>query len=103
MDNEKVLNDIINAIKTVYDIEIPVNIFELGLIYDIDMNEENIVHIKMTLTTPNCPEAESMPIQVHDAVSVVEGVKGVNVEVVFDPPWDPSNISDEAKLELGLL
>jgi FeS assembly SUF system protein len=103
MSKETLTQSIIEALRTVFDIEIPVNIYDLGLIYKIDINDDNFVNITMTLTTPNCPVAESLPIDVHNAVKVVSGVNDVKVDVTFDPPWDPSQISDDAKLELGLL
>ncbi len=93
--------DIIGALKTVYDPEIPVDIYELGLIYGIEEEEDN-VKVKMTLTAPGCPVAEEMPKWVEDAVREVEGVKDVNVEMVFDPPWDMSLMSDEARLTLNM-
>ena len=93
--------DIIGALKTVYDPEIPVDIYELGLIYGIEEEKDN-VKVKMTLTAPGCPVAEEMPKWVEDAVKEVEGVKDVNVEMVFDPPWDMSLMSDEARLTLNM-
>ena len=93
--------DIIGALKTVYDPEIPVDIYELGLIYGIEEDKDN-VKVKMTLTAPGCPVAEEMPKWVEDAVKEVEGVKDVNVEMVFDPPWDMSLMSDEARLTLNM-
>ena len=93
--------DIIGALKTVYDPEIPVDIYELGLIYGIEEEEDN-VKVKMTLTAPGCPVAEEMPKWVEDAVREVEGVKDVNVEMVFDPPWDMSLMSDEARVTLNM-
>lgn len=93
--------DIIGALKTVYDPEIPVDIYELGLIYGIEEEKDN-VKVKMTLTAPGCPVAEEMPKWVEDAVREVEGVKDVNVEMVFDPPWDMSLMSDEARLTLNM-
>ena len=93
--------DIIGALKTVYDPEIPVDIYELGLIYGIEEEKDNI-KVKMTLTAPGCPVAEEMPKWVEDAVREVEGVKDVNVEMVFDPPWDMSLMSDEARLTLNM-
>jgi len=93
--------DIIGALKTVYDPEIPVDIYELGLIYGIEEEKDN-VKVKMTLTAPGCPVAEEMPKWVEDAVRGVEGVKDVNVEMVFDPPWDMSLMSDEARLTLNM-
>ena len=93
--------DIIRALKTVYDPEIPVDIYELGLIYGIEEEKDN-VKVKMTLTAPGCPVAEEMPKWVENAVREVEGVKDVNVEMVFDPPWDMSLMSDEARLTLNM-
>ena len=93
--------DIIGALKTVYDPEIPVDIYELGLIYGIEEEKDNI-KVKMTLTAPGCPVAEEMPKWVEDAVREVEGVKDVNVEMVFDPPWDMSLMSDEARVTLNM-
>ena len=93
--------DIIGALKTVYDPEIPVDIYELGLIYGIEEDKDN-VKVKMTLTAPGCPVAEEMPKWVENAVREVEGVKDVNVEMVFDPPWDMSLMSDEARLTLNM-
>ncbi|GAO28014.1 SUF system Fe-S cluster assembly protein [Geofilum rubicundum] len=95
--------DIVNAIKTVYDPEIPVNIYDLGLIYEVDVKEDGKVRIVMTLTSPNCPVAESLPQEVHDVVADLEGVTSVDVSMTFDPPWDRDMLSDEALLELGLL
>ncbi len=91
------------ALATVFDPEIPVNILELGFIYNIDIKENKDVNILMTLTAPNCPVAESLPIEVQQQVANVEGVGNVTVEVTFDPPWSMDRISDAAKLELGLL
>ena len=94
---------IIAEIKKIYDPEIPVNIYELGLIYKIEIkNEENVI-IEMTLTSPNCPVAESMPKEVEDKVRDVFGVNSAKVNIVFDPPWDKNMISEEAKLDLGML
>ncbi len=104
MDNIlKMETDVINAIKTVYDPEIPVNIYDLGLIYEIDVNDEGAVNIVMTLTSPNCPVAESMPLEVQETVRDLPGVTDVKVNMTFDPPWDRDMLSDEALLELGLL
>lgn len=91
------------AVKTVYDPEIPVNIYDLGLIYDIKVNEEGFVHLVMTLTAPGCPVAGSLPLEVEDAVRAIGGVSDVKVDVVWDPPWTMDRMTDEAKLELGLL
>lgn len=94
---------IIKVIKTIFDPEIPVDIYELGLIYDIMINEEFDVKIIMTLTTPNCPVAETLPVDVEEKVKTVAGVKSAKVEITFEPPWSQELMSDEAKLELGIL
>lgn len=94
---------IIKVIKTIFDPEIPVDIYELGLIYDIMINEEFDVKIIMTLTTPNCPVAETLPVDVEEKVKTVAGVKSAKVEITFEPPWSKELMSDEAKLELGML
>ena len=94
---------IITTIKTIFDHEIPVDIYELGLIYDIMVNENFDVKILMTLTTPNCPVAETLPVDVEEKVKTVQGVKDVEVEITFEPPWSQDLMSDEAKLELGIL
>jgi len=94
---------VIAAIKDIYDPEIPVNIYDLGLIYDVEITPENHALVKMTLTTPNCPVAESMPGEVELRVGAVPGVGHAEVELVWDPPWDPQRMTDEAKLELGML
>lgn len=91
------------ALSTVFDPEIPVNILELGFIYNIEIKENKDVNILMTLTAPNCPVAESLPVEVQQQVANVEGVGNVTVNVTFDPPWSMDRISDAAKLELGLL
>ena len=93
---------IISEIKKIYDPEIPVNIYELGLIYDIIVEKDNSVKIKMTLTTPNCPVAESLPKEVKDSVKQISSVKEVELDLVWDPPWDKSMMSEAAKLELNL-
>ncbi len=93
---------VIKEIKKIYDPEIPVNIYELGLIYDVTVKEKN-VSVKMTLTTPNCPVAESLPKEVKDSIMEIEEVKNVELDLVWDPPWDKSMMSESAKLELNLL
>jgi FeS assembly SUF system protein len=94
---------VIEALKEIYDPEIPVNIYDLGLIYDVDITADRHAMIKMTLTTPHCPVAESMPGEVELRVGAVPGIGHAEVELVWDPPWDPQKMSDEAKLELGML
>ena len=93
---------VITEIKKIYDPEIPVNIYELGLIYDVTVDKENKVYIKMTLTTPNCPVAESLPNEVKKSVQVIKEVKDVDLDLVWDPPWDKTMMSEAAKLELNL-
>ena len=94
---------VIDALKEIYDPEIPVNIYDLGLIYDVEITPENHAKVKMTLTTPHCPVAESMPGEVELRVGAVPGIGDAEVELVWDPPWDPQKMSDEARLELGML
>jgi FeS assembly SUF system protein len=94
---------VIEALRTVYDPEIPVNIHELGLIYRIDVEDDNTVRIEMTLTSPHCPVAETLPGEVEHKVAQVEGVKACEVKIVWDPPWHPSMMTEEAQLELGLI
>jgi FeS assembly SUF system protein len=94
-------DDIIAAIQTVYDPEIPINIWEVGLIYDVAVDDEGHVRVLMTLTSPNCPVAESLPIDVEEKVEAVDGVTSVEVEITWDPPWDPDMMSEAARLELG--
>ena len=94
---------IVGVLKSIFDPEIPVDIYELGLIYDIMINEDFDVKIMMTLTTPNCPVAETLPVDVEEKVKTVEGVNDVKVEITFEPAWSQDLMSDEAKLELGIL
>jgi FeS assembly SUF system protein len=94
---------VIDALKDIYDPEIPVNIYDLGLIYDVEITPDHHAKVKMTLTTPHCPVAESMPAEVELRVSSVRGVRDAEVNLVWDPPWDPAKMSDEARLELGML
>ena len=96
-------DSIVSMMKTIYDPEIPVDIFELGLIYEVKIEDDGQVFIDMTLTSPNCPVAESLPKEVEDKVASVEGVSSAKVNIVFDPPWDKDMTSEEAKLELGFL
>ena len=93
---------IIMALKEIYDPEIPVNIYEIGLIYEIKIDDDFIVHIVMTLTTPNCPVAESLPSEVRQKVLEIDGVKDVDLELTFEPPWTMDMLSPEARLELGI-
>lgn len=93
---------VVEALSTIYDPEIPVNIYELGLIYDIIIDAAAVVGIRMTLTAPACPAAQSLPLEVEDKVRRVEGVTGVKLDIVWDPPWDKDRMSDEAKLQLGI-
>ena len=95
-------DQIINEIKKIYDPEIPVNIYELGLIYDIKVENKNTAKVKMTLTSPNCPVAESLPKEVKDGIMQVEGIDKVDLDLVWDPPWDKTMMSESAKLELNL-
>jgi FeS assembly SUF system protein len=103
IDTEELKGKIIEAIQTVYDPEIPVNIFELGLIYEVSIFPVNNVFIQMTLTSPNCPAAQSMPAEVETKARAVEGVNEVTVEITFDPAWSQEMMSDAAKLELGFM
>ena len=100
---EAIAPKVIEALKTVFDPEIPVNIFEMGLIYDVIVNAEGRVGVKMTLTAPACPAAQSLPVEVRDKARTVEGVTDAKVEVVWDPPWTKDRMSDAAKLQLGML
>jgi FeS assembly SUF system protein len=99
----KLENTVVEVLKTIYDPEIPVDVFELGLIYEVRIDEDKNVTIEMTLTSPNCPVAESMPKEVEDKVAAIDGVNSAKVNIVFDPPWDKDMMSEEAKLELGFL
>jgi len=98
----RLTDDIIAGLKTVYDPEIPADIYEIGLIYKIDIADDRSVKIDMSLTSPNCPSAQELPIMVENAVTSVAGVRDAKVEVVWDPPWDPSRMSDEARLVLNM-
>ena len=101
--NEDLKNNVIDALKSIYDPEIPVDIYELGLIYDVAISEDGDAVVTMTLTTPHCPVAESLPNEVELRVLSVPGIRDSEVKLVWDPPWDPSKMSDEARLELGML
>jgi FeS assembly SUF system protein len=102
VDPNEIRELVIDALRAVYDPEIPVNIYELGLIYDIDVEDDGAVKIKMTLTSPHCPVAESLPSEVGRAASSAAGVRAADVEVVWDPAWNPDMMSEAAKLELGM-
>ncbi|GAA3558116.1 SUF system Fe-S cluster assembly protein [Snuella lapsa] len=103
IDTNALGEKIVNVLKTIYDPEIPVDIYELGLIYDVFVNEDYDVKILMTLTTPNCPVAETLPLEVEEKVKSLDDVKSAEVEITFDPPWSQDLMSEEAKLELGML
>jgi FeS assembly SUF system protein len=98
----RLTDEIVSALKTVFDPEIPADIYELGLIYKVDVDDDRLVHIDMTLTTPNCPAAAELPLQVENAVAGVSGVREAKVNIVWDPPWDPSRMSDEARTVLNM-
>jgi FeS assembly SUF system protein len=100
---DRITDDQVAQFKTVFDPEIPVDVYELGLIYKVDINDEGFVDIEMTLTAPGCPVAGEMPGWVEDAARKVQGVTGAKVNLVFEPPWTPARMSDEAKLELNML
>lgn len=100
---QKIGDDVVDLLRSIFDPEIPVNIYELGLIYDVQVSSDGDVKILMTLTSPNCPVAESMPEEVKQKVGTITGVKDVEVEITFDPPWSKDMMSEEAMLELGFL
>jgi FeS assembly SUF system protein len=101
-ETARLTDEIVTALKTVYDPEIPADIYELGLIYKVDIDDDRAVKIDMTLTTPNCPAAADLPEQVENAVAGVPGVREAKVTIVWDPPWDPSRMSDEARAVLNM-
>ncbi|MGD0419505.1 MAG: SUF system Fe-S cluster assembly protein [Xanthobacteraceae bacterium] len=101
-ETARLSDEIVNALKTVYDPEIPADIYELGLIYKVDVDDDRVVKIDMTLTTPNCPSAAELPAMVENAVASVPGVREAKVTIVWDPPWDPSRMSDEARATLNM-
>ena len=103
IDTDLIGEKVVSILKTIYDPEIPVDIYELGLIYDVFVNEDCDVKIIMTLTSPNCPVAESLPKEVEEKVESIKTIKSAKVEITFDPPWSKDLMSEEAKLELGLL
>ena len=98
----RLTDEIVSALKTVYDPEIPADIYELGLIYKVDIDDDRMVNIEMTLTSPNCPSAEQLPQLIENAVAGVPGVREAKVNIVWNPPWDPSRMSDEARTELNM-
>ena len=102
-DTQKLEQKVVEVLKKIFDPEIPVNIYELGLVYKVKAEDPDRVQIKMTLTSPNCPVAESLPIEVETKVSAMEEVTHASVEIVWEPPWNPEMMSEAAKLELGLL
>ena len=99
----EIKNEVIGTLRTIYDPEIPVDIYELGLVYEVNVDPGNNVHVLMTLTSPSCPVAESLPIEVEEKVKGVEGTNNVKVELTWEPPWDQEMMSEAAKLELGFL
>lgn len=103
IDTNELGEQVVRVLKTIYDPEIPVDIYELGLIYDVFVNEDRDVKILMTLTTPNCPVAESLPMEVEEKIKSIDMVHDAEVEITFDPPWSQDLMSEEAKLELGML
>jgi len=103
MSKKELEEKIVAVLKTIYDPEIPVDIYELGLIYDIKINEENAVDISMTLTSPSCPVAETLPVEVEQKVAGMPTISAAKVHITFEPPWDKSMMSEEAQLELGFL
>ncbi len=103
IDTSALGEKIVKVLKTIYDPEIPVDIYELGLIYDVMVNEDYDVKILMTLTSPNCPVAETLPVEVEEKIKSIDEIKDAEVEITFDPPWSQELMSEEAKLELGML
>ena len=103
IEKDMISERIVQVVKTIYDPEIPVNIYDLGLIYTIKLDDDFVAHVTMTLTAPNCPVAESLPIEVHEKVKEVEGVTDAKITLTFEPPWDRDMISESGMLELGFL
>lgn len=99
---QKLGEDVVDVLQTIYDPEIPVDIYQLGLVYDVNVSEVGDVHVLMTLTSPNCPVAESLPVEVEEKVKTIEEVTTAEVEITFDPPWTKDMMSEEARLELGM-
>mgnify|MGYP001287905662 FL=1 len=102
-ENKELADKVIEALKTIYDPEIPVDVWELGLIYEVNVNADNEVHVKMTLTSPSCPVAETLPPETEQKIAEVEGVRKAKVEITFEPPWEKSMMSEVAQLELGFM
>ena len=103
LDKKDIESRIVDVLKTIFDPEIPVDIYELGLIYEVKVNDSAFVHILMTLTSPSCPVAETLPVEVEEKVAGIKDVDGAKVEIVFDPPWTKEMMSEEALLELGFM
>lgn len=103
LDKKQLEDTIVAVLKTVYDPEIPVDVYEMGLIYEVNIDDSAFVDLQMTLTSPSCPVAESLPIEIEEKIKGIFGVQGCKVSVVFDPPWDKSMMSEEALYELGLM
>lgn len=103
MDKRATEKRVIEVLKTIFDPEIPVDIYELGLIYEVNVQDDGHIHIKMTLTSPSCPVAETLPVEVEQKVAGIEGVEGAKVEITFEPTWTQDMMSEEAKLDLGFL
>ena len=103
MDKRATEKRVIEVLKTIFDPEIPVDIYELGLIYEVNVQDNAHIHIKMTLTSPSCPVAETLPVEVEQKVAGIEGVEGAKVEITFEPTWTQDMMSEEAKLDLGFL
>jgi FeS assembly SUF system protein len=103
MEKQELESEIVATLQTIYDPEIPVNIYDLGLIYEIRLDNLPLVHIELTLTSPNCPMTDVIMYQIENRLKLIEGIEEVNVNIVFDPPWDKEMISEEGKLKLGLL
>ena len=102
--NETVMEaQVMDALRTCYDPEIPVNIYELGLVYDVHVDEAGVVEIKMTLTSPHCPAVQSLPAEIESKVKALSGVTDVKIDLVWEPPWDPSKMSEAARLQLGMM
>lgn len=102
MNREEIKNEAIETLKSIYDPEIPVNIYELGLIYSLEVDDKGVVYVEMTLTTPACPVAESLPMQVQQALAAVDGVADVDLRLVWDPPWSKERMSEEARFTLNM-